>query len=63
MRLVSVSMFKKLRKTESGSLKAAAEILERLEYDYSKVQNVSGGNRSSVQQKPEGVLHAMRRKA
>ena len=56
-------MFKKLRKTESGSLKAAAEILERLEYDYSKVQNVSGGNRSSVQQKPEGVLHAMRRKA
>ena len=56
-------MFKKLRKTESGSLKAAAEVLERLEYDYSKVQNVSGGNRSSEQQKPEGVLHAMRRKA
>ena len=31
MRLVNVSMFKRLKKMESGRLKVAAEVLERLE--------------------------------
>lgn len=56
-------MFNKLKKMESGSLKAAAEILERLENDNKKMQNVRNRNRSAEQQKQAGILPTMRRKA